>query len=155
MQVDQKVSFGAFLREHWIAVLLIMSALFVVILVLLLQKMQAERKTNEQQRLLEEAEKIAELKQTISSLLDNIPGMNYTVDTETGTYLACNQAFAEYAGKENPDEVVGLTDYQLFDPETAAHFVSDDKKALEMEGAYVFFEDVPADGSACWAFPRT
>ena len=142
MQVDQKVSFGAFLREHWIAVLLIMSALFAVILVLLLQKMQAERKTNEQQRLLEEAEKIAELKQTISSLLDNMPGMNYTVDTETGTYLACNQAFAEYAHKKSPEEVVGLKQAEIFDPVTAGKFADEDRVALSMDGPYIFFEDV-------------
>ena len=91
----------------------------------------------------EETKKITELKNTITSLLDNMPGMTFTKDAETGVYLACNQAFAEYAHKENPDGVIGLTDAQIFDAETAAHFVKDDKTALSISKPYIFFEDVP------------
>ncbi len=43
---------------------------------------------------LEEAAKDAELKNTIESLLNNMPGMTFTKDAETGAYLACNRAFA-------------------------------------------------------------
>ncbi|MBQ5427619.1 MAG: response regulator, partial [Oscillospiraceae bacterium] len=53
------------------------------------------------------------------------------------------QAFANYAHKESPDGVVGLTDAEIFDAETAEHFVKDDKIALSMEKPYIFFEDVP------------
>ena len=38
---------------------------------------------------------------------------------------------------------MGLTDFDIFDPVTAAHFVEDDKKALAMDEPYIFFEDVP------------
>lgn len=92
---------------------------------------------------LEEAEKILELKQSITALMENLPGMSFSKDGETGVYLACNQGFAEYAGREGPDGVIGLTDFDLFDPKTAAHFVEDDKKALAMDKPYVFVEDVP------------
>lgn len=92
---------------------------------------------------LEEAEKILELKQSITALMENLPGMSFSKDGETGVYLACNQGFAEYVGKEGPDGVIGLTDFDLFDPKTAAHFVEDDKKALAMDKPYVFAEDVP------------
>lgn len=78
-------------------------------------------------RELEEAGKITELKETISSLLDNMPGMTFTKDAKTGVYLACNQAFAAYAHKDSPDGVAGLTDEQIFDAQTAAHFVEDEK----------------------------
>ena len=91
----------------------------------------------------EEARKIGALNQTITSLLDSIPGMAFTKDAGTGVYLACNQAFAEYAHKETPDGVVGLTDAEIFDAETAAHFVEDDQAALRMGKPYIFFEDVP------------
>ena len=97
----------------------------------------------EYRRRLEEAQRIRALNQTITSLLDSIPGMAFTKDAETGVYLACNQAFAEYAHKETPDGVVGLTDAEIFDAETAAHFVEDDDAALMMEKPYIFFEDVP------------
>ena len=84
-----------------------------------------------------------EYRQTITSLLNNMPGMTFAKDAKTGVYLTCNQAFAEYANKENPDRVIGLTDAQIFDPETAAHFVNDDKIALSISTPYIFFEDVP------------
>ena len=91
----------------------------------------------------EENEKVTELKNTVFSLLNNIPGLAFTKDAETGVYLACNQAFAEYAHKETPDGVVGLTDAEIFDAETAAHFVKDDRIALSLSKPYIFFEDVP------------
>ena len=88
------------------------------------------------------ARKIAELEKSISALLDNMPNMTSTKDAETGVYLACNQAFADYARKENPAGVVGLTDAQIFDAETAAHFAADDRLALSMDKPYIFVEDV-------------
>ncbi len=89
------------------------------------------------------ARKIAELKESISALLDNIPGLTFTKNARTGVYLACNQAFANYCHKDTPDGVAGLTDAQIFDAETAAHFVQDDRIALSMDKPYIFFEDVP------------
>ncbi len=89
------------------------------------------------------AARLAELMGSLSSLLTNMPAMSFSKDAETRVYLACNQAFAEYAGKSSPEEVVGLTDHEIFDKDTADHFVEDDTKALNMDGAYVFFEDVP------------
>ena len=79
---------------------------------------------------------------TFLSLLDNMPGMTFTKDARTGVYLVCNKAFAAYAHKDSPDGVVGLTDAEIFDAETAAHFVEDDRVALSMEKPYIFYEDV-------------
>ena len=143
MVFEKKVSLIRFLKDNWISVLILLTAVFSVIVVLLLQKLRAERTANEQKLLLEEAEKIAELKQTISSLLDNMPGMNFTKDAETGVYLACNQDFAEYAHKENPDGVIGHTASEIFDAETAAKFDEEDRIALSMDTPYIFVEDVP------------
>ena len=82
-------------------------------------------------------------KQSITSLLNHMPAMSFSKDAQTGAYLACNQAFADYAHQPSPQDVVGRTDAELFDPATAAHFVEDDQKALAMEEAYIYFEDVP------------
>ena len=106
----------------------------------------ARRAEEENKRLIAEvqsAAKLAELMGAVSSLLTNMPAMSFSKDAGTGVYLACNQAFAEYAGKASPDEVVGLTDFDIFDEATAAHFAEDDQKAMAMDRAYVFFEDVP------------
>ena len=102
--------------------------------------------TEKNSKLVEEvksAARLADMMGSASSLLTNMPAMSFSKEMGTGKYLACNQAFAEYAGKSGPEEVVGLTDHEIFDKETADHFVEDDRRAIEMESAYVFFEDVP------------
>ena len=107
---------------------------------------EAEKAEEENRRLMQEvqsAAQLAELMGSASSLLSNMPAMSFSKDAETGKYLACNQPFAEYAHRASPQEVIGLTDHEIFDKETADHFVEDDKKALAMEEPYIFFEDVP------------
>ncbi|MBQ8095358.1 MAG: response regulator [Clostridia bacterium] len=110
---------------------------------------EAKRAEEENRRLIAEiqsAEKLATLMGSVASLLSNMPAMSFSKDAETGRYLACNQSFAEYAHKPSPEAVVGLTDYEIFDSETARHFVEDDQKALDMEEPHIFFEDVPDAG---------
>ena len=108
-------------------------------------QMHADRIESENRRLAEEAQaaaKIAELTASMNSLFTNIPGLAFSKEVETGKYLACNQTFARFADRSSPEEVAGLTDLEIFDPDTAAHFLEDDKKALEMDGPYVYYENV-------------
>ncbi len=91
---------------------------------------------------LQEAARIAEMMKSMAILLDNIPGLSFSKDAETGVFLACNRAFAEYARKDSPEDVVGLTDADLFDPVTAEHCMEDDRMALSMDEPYIFFEEV-------------
>lgn len=94
--------------------------------------------------------KVLELSRSMTSLLTNMPAMTFSKDIATGKYLACNQSFADYAHKETPEGVVGLTDHEIFDQETADHFVEDDRIAMSMDTPYVFYEDVPdAAGNPC------
>ena len=108
----------------------------------LLHSFVANEERNESNRRLEYAERIADLKERFRALLDNMPGMAFTKDAETGRYLACNKAFVAYAHKNTPEDVVGLTDAQIFDAETAAHFVKDDRIALSLSKPYIYHEDV-------------
>lgn len=87
--------------------------------------------------------RLAELSKAVHDLLQHIPALTFSKDIATGKYLACNQFFAEYAHRVSPDKVVGLTDYDIFDEQTADHFVEDDQMALSMDEPYIFFEDVP------------
>ena len=109
----------------------------------LLHTFVAADEKEEHKRELMETKKITELKDTISALLNNMPGMAFTKDAQTGVYLACNQSFAEYAKKEKTEDVVGLTDAEIFDAETAARLLEDDRTALSLSKPYIFFEDVP------------
>lgn len=126
--------------------MLVSLGLFILSMSIILNNYSDTRKLGQRLSEAEEAaaaaRKIAELKKSISSLLDNMPGLNYAKDADTGVYLACNQAFAEYADKERPEDVIGLSDEMIFDPVTAAHFSEDDKMALSMDAPYIFYEDV-------------
>ncbi|MCR5098870.1 MAG: diguanylate cyclase [Lachnospiraceae bacterium] len=88
------------------------------------------------------AERIAELKGSISSLLDHMPAITYSKEIDTGKYLACNQAFADYTNKKSPAQIIGLTDEELFESELADHFLESDGMALSMGVPYVFREEV-------------
>jgi len=87
--------------------------------------------------------KLLSLQESVSALLENMPAMTFSKDIKSRKYIACNQAFADYAHKETPEGVVGLTDFEIFDEATANHFIEDDKIALSMDKAYIFYEDVP------------
>ena len=105
-----------------------------------------EQRERERLALLDQAktaQKIAQLTASMTSLLTHMPAMTFSKDVTNGQYVACNQGFADYAHKDSPEGVVGLTDFEIFDAETAAHFVEDDKKAGDMDEPYVFIEDVP------------
>ena len=108
-----------------------------------LEEKRAEMEHHQLMEEVQSAAELAELMGAVSSLLSNMPAMSFSKDAETGKYLACNQPFAEYAHKKSPEEVVGLTDHEIFDKDTADHFVEDDQKALAMDKPYIFYEDVP------------
>ena len=80
--------------------------------------------------------------ESLTALLDNMPALNFSKDMETGAYLYCNQGFAEYVNKPGPEEVIGLTDYDIFDPVTAKYFEEDDRKALLMDEPHKIVENV-------------
>ena len=91
---------------------------------------EGKRAEEENRRLIREmqsAARLAEMMGAVGSLLSNMPAMSFSKDAETGRYLACNQAFADYARRPSPQDVVGLTDYDLFDPAAAERIAGDDQ----------------------------
>ncbi|MEI8247009.1 MAG: CHASE domain-containing protein [Lentisphaerota bacterium] len=56
----------------------------------------------------------------LSNLLDSIPDIVFFKDLEGG-YLGCNPLFAEFAGKTR-EEIIGHTDYDLFQKDVADAF---------------------------------
>ncbi len=120
---------------------------YAVVALLKARRDAAEKRLKEKnERLKAEAETLRRMKEmsdSVSSLLLNIPAMTFYKDMETGKYIGCNQLFAEYAKKPSPEAVVGLTDHDIFDPETADHFVADDRRAMGMDAPYRFYENVP------------
>ena len=66
----------------------------------------------------------------IRSLLDSIPDIIFFKNME-GVYLGCNPPFAEFVGKSR-EEIIGKTDYDLFNKEIADFFRGHDKLMLEL-----------------------
>lgn len=64
----------------------------------------------------------------ISSLLDSIPDLIFFKDTK-GVYLGCNPPFAQLVGRSK-EEIVGKTDYDMFDAKTAEFFRENDAKMM-------------------------
>ncbi|MBR0409797.1 MAG: diguanylate cyclase [Eubacterium sp.] len=135
--------------QKWVHLIIIVSfallvfviALFAYLRYILHTSKDVEEEKQRLEKELQSAAELTELMSSMSTLMTNIPAMSFSKDVLTGVYLACNQFFAEYAGKSDPSEVVGLKDFDIFDPVTAAHFVEDDHKTLIRNEAYVFFED--------------
>lgn len=72
--------------------------------------------------------KIENQKALLSCLINSIPDLIFYKDRK-GTYLGCNQAFTDFAGKPE-EEIVGQTDFGLFDVETACFFREQDRAML-------------------------
>ncbi|MCR5143015.1 MAG: transporter substrate-binding domain-containing protein [Ruminococcus sp.] len=142
MYDEQEITLMQMLRSNWLIVVAVLTVLFLLILFLLGQKLRAERIANKQRHLLEEAARVAELQQTVSSLLDNMPGMYLTKDAKTGEYLACNQAFAEYARKKEPSEVIGLTAQELFGDKKVCRHAEDDRMVLTMDEPLIYYDSM-------------
>ena len=142
MYGEQKVSIMQFLKDNLLVVLGVLTVIFALILFLLNQKLRAERIASKQRHMLEEAAQIAELQQTVSSLLNNIPGIYLTKDAKTGEYLACNQAFADYIRKKDPSEVVGLKAADIFDEEKTKRFAEEDRILLSMDEPLIYYDNM-------------
>ena len=78
----------------------------------------------------------------LTELFSHIPAMIFTKDAQTGEYLSCNQSFARHAGKDQPEDVIGLTDKEIFDEEIAAFFTANDRITLSKDTPHTFIDDV-------------
>ena len=139
MYAGQKTSITQILRDNWVYIVAVLTVFFIIISFQLVRRIKAERLAGEQRVLLEEAAKIADLEQTVSSLLNNMPGVYYTKEADTGKYLACNQAFAEYV-KKDASEIIGHTAADLFDDEAVQYFAKDDELVLSMDGPLTYYD---------------
>lgn len=95
---------------------------------------------------LSEAEKEASVKEAVSAMMNNMPAMSFTKDAGTGKYLACNQAFAEYAFNGRPEDVIGHTDYDFVSRERADRYLEEDRLVVTMDKPLVKYGN-PKDSS--------
>ena len=89
--------------------------------------------------------------QMLQLILDNIPQRVFWKDRNYH-YLGCNKTFAQDAGLENTEQIIGKDDFQLSWKETAPLYRADDKYVIENNIIKLNYEeplDKP-DGSKMW-----
>ena len=69
------------------------------------------------------------LRTYITSIINNLPGAVYWKDVD-GRYMGCNKFVATMAGYDNPEEMIGKTDYDLCWKEFAKEWRLLDKKVI-------------------------
>ncbi len=72
-------------------------------------------------------------KALLRGVIDSIPDLIFFKDTES-TYLGCNKAFEGYFGASE-SEIIGMTDFDFVDPETAEFFRERDRDTLSSNRA--------------------
>ncbi len=97
------------------------------------------------------AREIKETNQMLHTVLDTAPLRIFWKDTKLN-YLGCNQVFAQDAGKQKPEDLIGKSDYDMAWKATADLYREDDARVIHSGVAKLSFEepmDLP-DGSRVW-----
>lgn len=91
-----------------------------------------------------------QLKQSyLRAIIENQPGLVWLKD-ESSRFLTVNTAFALSCGKNNPEELVGLTDFDVWPSDLAQQYRSDDEKVIKSRREYMTEEPVFEKGTITW-----
>jgi sigma-B regulation protein RsbU (phosphoserine phosphatase) len=87
----------------------------------------------------------------LTMLMDHIPDSIYFKDRES-RFLAVNHAMARLFGKEDPMELLGKTDLDIFTAEHALHAMEDERRIIETGEPIVNLEEKETwpDGHVTW-----
>jgi PAS domain S-box-containing protein len=88
----------------------------------------------------ERTQQLAVKSNLLQTIIDTVPVRVFWKD-RSSRYLGCNPAFAQDAGKNNPSELLGKTDYDLPWAREAARYQADDAAVIESEHPKINFEE--------------
>jgi len=94
-------------------------------------------------------EKLLHRESYLSAIIENQPGLIWLKDREC-RFLAVNQAFAESCGRPKADDLVGLTDYDIWPKEFAEKYRTDDFKVMESGKPVIVEEQIFDKGETRW-----
>lgn len=83
---------------------------------------------------------LQESQRLLQLVMDNIPQAVFWKDHNL-VYLGCNQAFAEDAGLESPQDLIGMTDFDMPWKEQAELYRADDQKVMDEGVAKLNYEE--------------
>ena len=94
---------------------------------------------------------LMQAQQMLLLIMDNIPQAVFWKDSDL-VYLGCNQAFAEDAGFDSPQDVVGKTDYDMPWSEQAELYRADDQLVMDSGEPKLSYEEpqTTPDGGLIW-----
>ncbi len=87
----------------------------------------------------------------LRAIIDTAPSAIFWKDRDS-KFLGANRQFAKEAGFDDPDELIGMSDYDFYPKEIADMYVADDNKAFETGKEMFHFEEPfqGADGVTHW-----
>jgi PAS domain S-box-containing protein len=85
----------------------------------------------------------------LSAIIENQPGLVWLKDTES-RFLAVNRAFALSCGKQNAEELVGKTDFDVWPKELAEKYRQDDIRVMETRKHVTIEEPIHDRGETKW-----
>lgn len=90
-------------------------------------------------------------RQLLQTIIDTAPMRVFWKDKEL-RYMGCNPLFARDAGKENPREMIGKSDFDMVWREQAELYRNDDRLVMESGEARLFFDEpqTTPDGQQLW-----
>lgn len=97
-------------------------------------------------------EQLRQSQQMLQLVMDNIPQIIFWKDTAS-VFLGCNRVFAEIAGLESPEDVVGKTDYDLLpQKEEADLYRESDLRVMQSDTPEygVIIPHLQKDGTQLW-----
>lgn len=102
----------------------------------------------------ERTQELAQKSSLLQAVIDNVPVRVFWKD-RSSRYLGCNPAFSQDAGKSNPSELLGKTDYDLAWANEAERYQADDAAVIESESPKIAFEEPQTTPSGHTAWLRT
>jgi PAS domain S-box-containing protein len=96
-------------------------------------------------------DQIKEVNLMLHTVLDTIPVRIFWKDRNL-VYLGCNRLFAQDAAKSSPQEVIGMSDYDMSWRDTADLYRADDRQVIEGGQPKLNFEEPQShpDGTITW-----
>jgi PAS domain S-box-containing protein len=89
-------------------------------------------------------EVLAQERNLLRTLIDNLPDYIYVKDCESRFRLS-NKASFTSLGAESQEELIGRTDFDLFTPDVAQHFFDDEQRLLQTGEAIINQEEIGRD----------
>lgn len=83
------------------------------------------------------------------AVLDNFPFMVWLKDTNS-RILAANKAYARVANVADPDELIGKTDLDYWEPELAEQYRAEDRAVLESGRTKMVEDEITEAGQSFW-----